>query len=30
MNLTPQLREQRDELMSLDGAVDEEQGEFPL
>ncbi len=30
MNLTPQLREQRDELLSLEGPESEEVGEFPL
>lgn len=30
MNLTPQLEEQRDELLGLEGQAEEETGEFPL
>ncbi len=30
MNMTPQLKQQRDELMALGGEMDSEQGEFPL
>ena len=30
MNLTPQLVEQRDEFLSLEGPAEDEQGEFPL